>query len=260
MTDGSSYQEAVATGMLPSEESHRALLQSIVDVARAIFGAKASSIFLLDDATDELVFEAVSGEGEGDLIGMRIPSSTGIAGWVLVTGQPIVIDDLQQDPRFARQAAERTGYVPQGLMAVPLANGDTILGVLQVLDRSKERAFSLGEIDLLIMFANQAAIGLDLLQTARRARAVAEHGQGTEAVVARLASLLSSHDEDDRRHCGCSRRSRSCSPGFRRSGDSGLKQREPGSGCFRALASKGVGKGNLSVVQEPRLGHSPVSL
>ena len=103
-----------------------------------------------------------------------------------------MIDDLQQDPRFARQAAERTGYVPQGLMAVPLANGDTILGVLQVLDRSKERAFSLGEIDLLIMFANQAAIGLDLLQTARRARAVAEHGQGTEAVVARIAALLSS--------------------------------------------------------------------
>ena len=193
MTEGSSYQEAVATGMLPSEESHRALLQSIVDVARAIFGAKASSIFLLDAATDELVFEAVS--GEGDLIGMRIPSSTGIAGWVLVTGQPIVIDDLQQDPRFARQAAERTGYVPQGLMAVPLANGDTMLGVLQVLDRSKDRAFSLGEIDLLIMFANQAAIGLDLLQTARRARAVADQGEGGAAVVARIAALLE-HTED----------------------------------------------------------------
>jgi len=195
MTDGSSYQEAVATGMLPSEESHRALLQSIVDVARAIFGAKASSIFLLDAATDELVFEAVSGEGEGDLIGIRIPSSTGIAGWVLVTGQPIVIDDLQQDPRFARQAAERTGYVPQGLMAVPLANGDTMLGVLQVLDRSKDRAFSLGEIDLLIMFANQAAIGLDLLQTARRARAVAEQGDGGAAVVARIAALLEHTDD-----------------------------------------------------------------
>ena len=73
MTDETGYQEAVAAGMLPSEESHRALLQSIVDVARAIFGAKASSIFLLDAETDELVFEAVSGEGEGELIGMRIP-------------------------------------------------------------------------------------------------------------------------------------------------------------------------------------------
>jgi len=196
MTEGNNYREAVAAGMLPSEESHRALLQSIVDVARAIFGAKASSIFLLDTATDELVFEAVSGEGEGDLVGMRIPSSTGIAGWVLVTGQPIVIDDLQQDPRFARQAAERTGYVPKGLMAVPLLNGEHTLGVLQVLDRAEGRMFSLGEIDLLILFANQAAIGLDLLQTARRARAVTERGEGNEAVIARLAALLRSSQDD----------------------------------------------------------------
>jgi GAF domain-containing protein len=190
MTEVNRYQEAVAAGMLPSEESHRALLQSIVDVARAIFGAQASSIFLLDPETDELVFEAVSGEGEGDLVGMRIPSSTGIAGWVLVTGQPIVIDDLQQDPRFARQAAERTGYVPQALMAVPLVNGETTLGVLQVLDRATDRAGTIGEIDLLILFANQAAIGLDLLQTARRARAVADQGDGSEAIIARIASLL----------------------------------------------------------------------
>ena len=196
MTKGNSYHEAVATGMLPSEESHRALLQSIVDVARAIFGAKASSIFLLDTATDELVFEAVSGQGEGDLIGMRIPSSTGIAGWVLVTGQPIVVDDLQQDPRFAQEAAERTGYVPKALMAVPLVNGENTLGVLQVLDRTKDRAYSIGQIDLLILFANQAAIGLDLLQTARRARAVAEQGDGREAVVARLAALLERSEDD----------------------------------------------------------------
>lgn len=196
MTEPNRYQEAVAAGMLPDEESHRALLQSVVDVARAIFGAKASSIFLLDQDTDELVFEAVSGEGEGDLVGMRIPSSTGIAGWVLVTGQPIVIDDLQQDPRFARQAAERTGYVPKALMAVPLVNGETALGVLQVLDRSKDRAGTIGEIDLLIMFANQAAIGLDLLQTARRARSVADAGDGSEAVVARIASLLEQTEDE----------------------------------------------------------------
>jgi GAF domain-containing protein len=196
MTGENGYREAVAAGMLPSEESNRALLQSIVDVARAIFGAKASSIFLLDGDTDELVFEAVSGEGEGDLIGMRIPSGTGVAGWVLATGQPLVIDDLSRDPRHARQTAEATGYVPTSIMAVPLVNGETTLGVLQVLDRAPDRASALGEIDLLILFANQASIGLDLLQTARRARAVAERGEGPEAVVARLAALLRRAEDD----------------------------------------------------------------
>jgi hypothetical protein len=76
---------AVAAGVLGAEEEHRMLLQSVVEVARAIFAARASSVFLLDEDADELVFEAVSGEGAESLIGQRIPSSTGIAGWVLVT-------------------------------------------------------------------------------------------------------------------------------------------------------------------------------
>lgn len=175
---------------LASEAGHRALLQSIVDVARAIFGARASSIFLLDDETDELVFEAVSGEGEGELVGRRFPSSTGIAGWVLVTRQPLVIDDLQQDPRFAREAAESTGYVPHGLMAVPLLLDEDVLGVLQVLDRPNETSFSLAEMDLLTLFAHQAAIGLELLRNARRARAALDGGQGRSAQIARIADLL----------------------------------------------------------------------
>ena len=194
MTD-SGYLDAAATGMLAGDESHRALLQSIVDVARAIFDAKASSVFLHDEATDELVFEAVSGEGEEDLVGMRFPSSTGIAGWVLVTRQPIVIDDLQQDPRFARQAAERTGYVPKALLAVPLLHGERALGVLQVLDRAAEGSFSLGSMNLLTQVANQAAIALDLLERSRRAQAVLQQGDGRPAAVARIAALLDETDD-----------------------------------------------------------------
>src|ERR687893_1713698 len=138
MADGE-LRAAVAAGVVGAEEAHRSLLQSIVEVARAIFGARASSIFLLDTDADELVFEAVAGEGQDDLIGMRIPSGTGIAGWVVVTRQPLVIDDLQNDPRFARNVAERTGYVPNSLMAVPLLYEDRSLGVLQVLDREQSQ-------------------------------------------------------------------------------------------------------------------------
>jgi GAF domain-containing protein len=196
MTDENGYREAAATGMLATEEGHRALLQSIVDVARAIFGAKASSVFLLDETTDELVFEAVSGEGEGELVGKRFPSSTGIAGWVLVTRQPIVIDDLQQDPRFAKQAAASTGYVPHGLMAVPLLLEERALGVLEVLDRPNDAQFTLAEMDLLSLFAYQAAIGLDLLQRARRARNVIEGGAGAAATVARIAASLEAIEDD----------------------------------------------------------------
>ena len=194
----SDLRAAVAAGALGSEESYRELLQSIVEVARAIFGARASSVFLHDDETDELVFEAVAGEGAGDLIGQRFPSSTGIAGWVLVTRQPLVVEELDKDPRFAREAAESTGFVPKGLMAVPLLHEDNSLGVLEVLDRPQKAAFSLAEMELLGLFANEAAIALDLLLKARAARGVLE-GEGGEAdALARFAAKLDEAEPERR--------------------------------------------------------------
>jgi GAF domain-containing protein len=181
---------AVAAGVLGADESYRALLQSIVEVARAIFGARASSIFLHDTETDELVFEAVAGEGSDELVGRRIPSSTGIAGWVLVTRQPLVLEDVSKDPRFARDAAESTGYVPKALMSVPLLHEERALGVLQVLDRPMRAGFTLQEMDLLGLFGNQAAIALDLLQRARQAQAVLAEDGGEAMAVARVVSHL----------------------------------------------------------------------
>jgi GAF domain-containing protein len=194
----SDLRAAVAAGALGSEESYRELLQAIVEVARAIFGARASSVFLHDDTTDELVFEAVAGEGAGELVGKRFPSSTGVAGWVLVTRQPLVIEELEQDPRFAREAAESTGFVPKGLMAVPLLHEERALGVLEVLDRPQQAAFSLKEMELLGLFANEAAIALDLLQRAREARAVLEEEDGQAAALAQLAARLADAEPEQR--------------------------------------------------------------
>jgi GAF domain-containing protein len=190
-------RSAVAAGVLGSEEQFRALLQSVVDVARAIFRAKAASILLLDEESDELVFEAAADEASEALIGMRFPSSTGIAGFVLVSRQPLVIEDVLADPRFSRETAESTGLVPKGLMAVPLLHEERALGVLEVLDRPQDAKFTLAEMELLGLFANQAAIALDLLQRARRAQ-TALAGNGDLAVIARLAEALEQRrDEED---------------------------------------------------------------
>jgi GAF domain-containing protein len=197
MTDHN-LQAAVSAGVMSAEEEHRALLQSVVEVARAIFSAKAASIFLHDEETDELVFEAVAGEGSEGLVGARFPSSTGIAGWTLVTRQPLVIEDLESDPRFARERAESTGYIPRALMSVPLLHEERVLGVLQVLDRAEEIHFGLAHMELLGLFANQAAIALDLLQRARHARTVLADSGGDAAVIARIAGVVEGLDEEQR--------------------------------------------------------------
>jgi GAF domain-containing protein len=184
---------AVAAGVLGSEERFRELLRSVVEVARAIFRARASSVLLLDEDANELVFEAVVGEGEETLLGQRFPAGTGVAGWVLATRTPLVIEDVGRDPRFAKDVAEDTGYVPEGLMAVPLLADERALGVLEVLDRQAK--FTLEEMELLGLFAAQAAVALDLLQRAREAEA-ALGGDGRLAVVARVAAALQGREDE----------------------------------------------------------------
>jgi signal transduction protein with GAF and PtsI domain len=139
------------------------LVQSVVDVARAIFGAQASSVFLLDEDAHELIFQAVSGRGEETLVGRRLPASVGIAGWVIASGEALVIDDLTSNQAFDRELAQSTEYVPTALMAAPLIHGDRILGVLEVLDPVAQARSSLSEVDLLAMFARQAAAALRVI-------------------------------------------------------------------------------------------------
>jgi GAF domain-containing protein len=79
---------------------------------------------------------------------------------VLTTRQPLVVDDLSSDTRWSRTQAESTGYVPKSMMAVPLLVEERALGVLNVLDRRADEKLKLAEVDLLGLFANQAAIAL----------------------------------------------------------------------------------------------------
>ncbi|MEU6537784.1 GAF domain-containing protein [Streptomyces sp. NPDC047000] len=157
---------AAAASASPRPDPARAeLLQSVVDTARALFGAQASSIMLLETAADELVFAAVSGQGQEFLVGRRFPAGRGIAGWVAAAGEPMIVDDLRESASFDRDIAESTGYVPNALMAVPLLHGDRVLGVLEVLDPSPQARSGLPELDLLCLFARQAAVALNVVTT-----------------------------------------------------------------------------------------------
>jgi GAF domain-containing protein len=176
----------------PGPDDH-ALLTSIVRMTRSIFGAAASSILLLDQPTSELVFEAVSGEGEGFLVGTRFPAGRGIAGWVVATGEPMAADDLADSLLFARDLAENTGYVPNSIMAVPVVYRRDTLGVLQVLDPQPRSRSSIADLDLLMMVAAQAGLSLHSLIRSRAAHeALATAGAEFErlAVLVRLLTNM----------------------------------------------------------------------
>ncbi|MER7706990.1 GAF domain-containing protein [Kitasatospora sp. NPDC097605] len=176
-----------------AEIRRRRLLQSIVEVARSVFGAAAASVLLVDEADGDLVFEAVAGEGEHHLLGTRFPAGTGIAGWALMTGQPVVVDDVAQSPQFARSAAESTGYVPRGIMAAPLICDGDCIGVLSVLDRDSRPRCDLGDLASLGLLATEMATVLELLLVLRSvvpAPVPAEPPAFDLAVLQRVADRL----------------------------------------------------------------------
>lgn len=137
-----------------------AVLRSVVDAAATLFDAEAASIALYDAASDRLVFRVAAGSQGQGVVGVTIAPHEGIAGYVFSTGQPIAIADVAADPRFGAATAERTGYLPRSLLAVPLLDGDDNLGVLEILDRRSAEGFGLRDVELAGVFARQATVAI----------------------------------------------------------------------------------------------------
>jgi signal transduction protein with GAF and PtsI domain len=113
----------------------RSELTAACATTRNVFGAAACSCALATDDGAELEFVAADGAGADAIVGVRLPVSRGIAGFVALSGQPMATSDVAADRRFARDVAESTDYVPDTILAAPLLDeqGETI-GVVEVLD------------------------------------------------------------------------------------------------------------------------------
>jgi GAF domain-containing protein len=171
-----------------SDITERQLLQSIVEVARHVYAAAASSVFTVSPDSGELIFAAVAGEGEESLVGTRFPAGTGIAGWVVASCEPLIVDDVAGSGQFARDAAKSTGFVPGSIMAAPLIADGECLGVLEVLDRyrtSPSPGRELDDVTMLGVLATQAALALTLLQQRNGGQAVPVGRAVPEALLAR---------------------------------------------------------------------------
>ena len=91
-----------------------------VAAVRALFGAAACSCALVDPDGATLTFVAADGAGAAEIVGVELPVGRGIAGWAVMSGQPIAVRDVRADPRFARDVAESTHYVPECILAAPM--------------------------------------------------------------------------------------------------------------------------------------------
>ena len=85
---------------------------------------------------DGLEFVASSGAGATEIVGTLLRAGDGLAGFVAATSQSLSVRDARADPRFARDVAERTGYVPDAIEIMPILDSvGEVAGVMSMLDR-----------------------------------------------------------------------------------------------------------------------------
>jgi len=186
--------------------SAEAVLRSVVEAAVALFEAEAASIALYEPARNLLVFRVAAGEHGQGVVGLEIETDRGLVGYVFSSGQALAIADVRADPRFGRNLAEQTQYVPRSIVAVPLLDTLGTLGVLEVLDKRSETSFSLRDVELAGVFARQATVAIrasrverDTATLLRSVIGALSGGEapdgGVEALV--IAALADVGDPDD---------------------------------------------------------------
>jgi GAF domain-containing protein len=168
---------------------------------RQLFDAAGCSVALIDPAGASLTFRAADGEGAGAIVGVSLPLSRGIVGWVALTGQGIAVGDVTRDSRFAGDVAEMTNYVPDVILAVPLESESRgVVGVLEVLDPRYAAADTSQALNVLGVVAGQLASIVVLAETydaiGRALLAAAASASGPDDFGAALDEIASGSGDE----------------------------------------------------------------
>jgi Nif-specific regulatory protein len=135
-------------------------LQQILTTACQLLKAEAGSILLLDRVTNELSVASSVGPRSEKLKGVRFKANEGIAGEVIQQRQAVLVNDAQHDPRFLSRVDVQTGFQTRSVAAAPLPDRDQILGVIELLNSTKEKSFDEEDLKLLRAFAVHASVAI----------------------------------------------------------------------------------------------------
>ena len=146
-------------GSLNSTPDLDYLLEKIGVAAERLLDSEASSIMLVTDDKKSLFFKISGGAAGAKLKKMTVQIGKGIAGWVAQHGKPEVVNDTRQDPRFAGQFDNASGFVTRSLLCVPMFFRGELVGVVEVLNK-RSGVYTPEHINLLTALANLASVAI----------------------------------------------------------------------------------------------------
>jgi signal transduction histidine kinase len=139
-----------------------ALLERILVRAASLLSAEAGSIALLTRGGDALELRTVIGPAAERLRHQRLELGQGLLGWCVAHRQGVISNHAADDPRHATTFAREHAVRPRSLIAAPVISGDTVVGGIEVLDRSGGHAFDDADLKLLVLIAGQVGQAIAL--------------------------------------------------------------------------------------------------
>jgi len=148
------------TALINSTLDTREVRKRAIEAATRLVDAEAGSLLLIDSDTGELFFEIAIGDKGEKLKEIRLKRGEGIAGWVAENGEPVIIHDVQSDPRFFKDADSKSKFFTRDMICVPVKTKDKILGVLQTINKQTD-SFDNEDMEMLGALANQVAVAIE---------------------------------------------------------------------------------------------------
>lgn len=139
------------------------ILESVLKTATELVRAEASSILLVEEDSREVVFRTTLGSKADKVKSLKLELGEGIAGWVALTGEPVLAHDAGKDPRHASYIPKKLRFKTRNILCVPIKVKNHTIGSVEVINKigGKDVSFDNEDLELLTAIAGQASIAIE---------------------------------------------------------------------------------------------------
>jgi len=158
-------------------------IHELLRVSAMEIGAREASVLVRDGTTGDLRFLAATGSAAPQLMKVKVPAGKGIAGFVISSGQPMAVANVEQEANFYAEIDKVTGFSTEMLLATPLSYHGEVIGVLEYVNRPGEpphEPFTPDEMDKAGLFGEAIASLVNAYESAKLFRELGEKVVGAE--------------------------------------------------------------------------------
>ncbi|MEP7146341.1 MAG: GAF domain-containing SpoIIE family protein phosphatase, partial [bacterium] len=137
------------------------LLKEILESCETLMNAEASSLLIYDPKENNLYFQIATGDKSEAVKKITCRIGEGIAGWVALHREPLLVEDCYEDPRFNKEVDKLSSFKTRSMLCVPMIHKEKLIGVIQVINKREGNIFTERDLNIFRILASQCAISIE---------------------------------------------------------------------------------------------------